>query len=87
MLKQANRPTADPLVGFRVNGGRGGWFHWQKGDAVGSKPLKTSFSEALSCSVVAVSDCTGLLPPKGLLVPPGLDACFTTPNREDTGRL
>ncbi|TNN76753.1 hypothetical protein EYF80_013002 [Liparis tanakae] len=61
--------------------------HWQKGEAVGSKPLKTSFSEALSCSEVAWSGCTGLLPPKGLPVPPVLAACFTTLYREDTGRL
>lgn len=79
MIKQASgRPRGWSL------GVRG---HWQKGEAVGSKPLKTSFSEPLSCSVAACSDCAGLFPPKGLLVPPGFVAGFTTPKREDTGRL
>lgn len=64
-------------------------YHWQKGDAVGSKPLKTSFREALSCSVVVVVSpgWAGLFPPKGLPDPLGLLACFTMLKSEDTGRL
>jgi len=55
-------------------GGVGGYY-WQKGEAVGSKPLKTSLSEAASCCSPSRA---GLFPAKGLPAP-DLAFCFTTP--------
>lgn len=46
---------------------RGGTtYYWQKGEAVGSNPLKTSLREAASCWSLS---CAGLFPAKGLPVP------------------